>query len=119
MPWSEPHSRTVGGGNLSWARWELRGSPAKLATVVLISDLRWLDVETWGMLRTVDERNRSRRVEILATDDPLELPPPRLPAEADAGWAVAELFEVAWLASGRDPAELTRSPRKHRETRAR
>jgi hypothetical protein len=51
----------------------------------------------------------------LATDDPADLPPPRLPPGADAGWAVSELFEAAWVASGRDPAELTRSPRSRRE----
>ncbi len=43
----------------------------------------------------------------------------RLPRGADAGWAVAELFEAAWLASGRDPDELTRSPRSGREARTR
>lgn len=43
------------------------------------------------------------------TDDPAELSPPRLPDGADAGWAVSELFEAAWVISGRDPAEL-RSP---------
>jgi hypothetical protein len=44
------------------------------------------------------------------TDDPAELASPRLPDGADAGWAVSELFEAAWLISGRDAAEL-RSPR--------
>jgi hypothetical protein len=56
-------------------------------------------------------RRRVGRGEFLATDDPAELPPPRLPDGADAGWAVSELFEAAWIISGRDPAELRRSPR--------
>jgi hypothetical protein len=55
-------------------------------------------------------RRRVGRAELLVTDDPAELSPPRLPDGADAGWAVSELFEAAWLISGRDPAEL-RSPR--------
>lgn len=51
----------------------------------------------------------------MATDDPRELTPPRRAAGTDTGWAVSELFEAAWIASGRDPAELERSPRKRRE----
>jgi hypothetical protein len=54
---------------------------------------------------------RLGRGTFIATDDPSELPPPRLPPGADVGWAVSELFEAAWIASGRDPEELRRSPR--------
>jgi hypothetical protein len=51
---------------------------------------------------------------LIATDDPSDLRPPRLPRGGDVGWAVSELFEAAWLMSGRDPAELARSPRRRR-----
>jgi hypothetical protein len=53
---------------------------------------------------------------LIATDDPADLPPPRLAVGADAGWAVSELFEAAWILSGRDPTELRRSPRSVRES---
>jgi hypothetical protein len=56
-------------------------------------------------------RRRVGRAEFVATNDPTELPPPRLPEGADVGWAVSELFEAAWVISGRDPAALRRSPR--------
>lgn len=64
----------------------------------------------------MSERRHSTQRQIgralfVATDDPSELPPPRLDAQADVGWAVSELFEAAWITSGRDPAELRRSPR--------
>jgi hypothetical protein len=62
-------------------------------------------------------RRRAGRTEFVATNDPSELPPPRLPEGADAGWAVSELFEAAWVISGRDPAELRRSPRSGREAK--
>jgi hypothetical protein len=66
--------------------------------------------------RPVTTRRRIGRAELLATDDPAELSPPRLPEGTDAGWAVSELFEAAWIISGRDPAEL-RSPRSVVELR--
>jgi hypothetical protein len=61
-------------------------------------------------------RRRAGRAVLVATDDPSELTPPRLPEGADVGWAVSELFEAAWVLSGRDPAELRRSPRSVRES---
>ena len=61
---------------------------------------------------------RIGRAVFLATDDPHELPPPRLEEGMDAGWAVAELFEAAWVVSGRDPDELRRSVRSRGETGA-
>lgn len=71
-----------------------------------------------GMIRSVTRR-RNPKGSLLATDDPDELPPPRFGAGADVGWAVAELFEAAWIAAGRDPREFDRSPRERRETRTR
>jgi hypothetical protein len=62
---------------------------------------------------------RVGRASFIATDNPAELPPPRLPEGADVGWAVSELFEAAWISSGRDPAELRRSPRSGGEARGR
>ena len=60
-------------------------------------------------------RRRTGRVTFVATNDPTELTPPRLPEGADASWAVSELFETAWVIAGRDPAELRRSPRSRGE----
>lgn len=59
---------------------------------------------------------RDGRAVFVATNDPSELPPPRLPEGADAGWAVSELFEAAWIVAGRDPDELRRSLRSRGET---
>jgi hypothetical protein len=56
---------------------------------------------------------------LLATDEVTVLAPPRLGKRADVGWAVAELFQAAWIAAGRDPREFNRSPRERRVTRAR
>ena len=39
------------------------------------------------------KQRRARRASFIATDDPSELAPPRLPQGADVGWAVSELFE--------------------------
>ncbi len=67
------------------------------------------------MIAGMGTRRRVGRAVLVATDDPRELTPPRRAAGTDTGWAVSELFEAAWIASGRDPAELERSPRKRRE----
>jgi len=45
------------------------------------------------------ERRIGRAV-VVATDDARDLPPPRLAARVDVGWAVSELFEAAWIAAG-------------------
>jgi hypothetical protein len=63
-----------------------------------------------------DYHHRLGRAELLVTDNPAELSPPMLPPGADAGWAVSELFEAAWIISGRDPSEL-RAPRSVVELR--
>ena len=82
--------------------------------------LTWPDFE--GDVPAVVERMAAAHVAravVVATDDPTALPPPRLAEGTDAGWAVSELFEAAWVISGRDPADLRRSPRSRRETRVR
>jgi hypothetical protein len=74
---------------------------------------RWLDGRRCQPydLELMTDRSARRDRRFVATDDPRDLPPPRLPEGADAGWAVSELFEAAWVISGRDPDELRRSPR--------
>jgi hypothetical protein len=57
---------------------------------------------------------RVGRGTVVTTDNPRELRPLRRSAGVDVGWAVSELFEAAWIASGRPPEELRRSPRERR-----
>jgi hypothetical protein len=71
------------------------------------------------MIAMMPSRRRIGRAVVLTTDDARDLSAPRLPAGADVGWAVSELFEAAWIAAGGNPAEFHRSPRGLSDDRTR
>lgn len=70
----------------------------------------WPDAPVSGMIGGVERRRRVGRGVLISTVEAEDLSAPKLPRGVDVGWAVSELFEAAWIASGRDPADLV-SPR--------